>query len=92
MQKLADSARDKAKEMTRMSIKMGGKIKTNDNLEKSELKRINSRKSIAPLKKDSSSTSIKIKKRVTMNVDIDDAEKHRNVSRLSFEANIPPPI
>ena len=92
MQKLADSARAKAKEMTRMSIKMGGKIKTNDNLEKSELKRINSRKSIPLLKKDSSSTSIKIKKRVTMNIDIDDEEKHRNVSRLSFEANIPAPI
>ena len=45
--------------MTKMSMSLGGKITTDDYLEKSELKRINSRKSIVPLNgKHESSTSI----------------------------------
>ena len=86
--------------MTKMSMSLGGKITTDDYLEKSELKRINSRKSIVPLNgKHESSTSIvsgkprnfwDYQKRKTLAVTIDDAERNRNISRLSLEAGVIP--
>ena len=74
--------------MTRMSVSIGGKIKTNDYLDKSELKRISSRKSIVPI---TNNSSIKVKSRSnnrkTLNVTIDDAELNKNISCMSLEAN-----
>ena len=86
--------------MTKMSMSLGGKITTDDYLEKSELKRINSRKSIVPLNgKHESSTSVvsgkprsfwDYQKRKTLTVTIDDSERNRNISRLSLEAGVIP--
>ena len=88
MLKLTEFAKETCKEVTRMSISIGGKIKTNDYLDKSELKRISSRKSIVPIIKNSN-TNVNSRsiKRKTLNVTIDEAERNRNISRLSLEAN-----
>ena len=80
MLKLTEFAKVTCKEVTRMSVSIGGKIKANDYLDKSDVKRISSRNSIVPITKNSSSdVNSRPIKLMTLSMMIDDAERNRNI-------------